>query len=363
MAGCQSNYTFENNSNKNIKIFWFDVMSKGGIWKNILTNWNMGVGTKHKDIYRAAFSCNANRRYRFQITDSRTVGSYGSCTSFYYPSATGWTKSTNIDFGDISRHCDLPQQTTNESPPGVQPDSQSSSGAVAATPAAGESPPGAQQENQAGSNVMSTTPGVGAIVLPGSSSTSTGQQATTAAITTPALPAIATATTGQCLVTSSKQYPKISLRCGVSIKDTVTHVDENILTDCPLVAGDMVDIQVVEGQREIQITGRASGGQWCGKVYRPGYYAGPCGAEKTGKQRTTVKTYFYQGRKMVESIAPNRCEPARLGPGVYRVVSERRVTGGGQPSRVTIQEAGLRLEGQSLIGDFSGLLSSPIEQK
>jgi hypothetical protein len=66
---------------------------------------------------------------------------------------------------------------------------------------------------------------------------------------------------------------------------------------------------------------------------------------------------------MVESIAPNLCKPARLGPGVYRVISERQVSGGGQPSSLAVQEVGLRLEGQSLIGDVTGLLSSPIEQK
>lgn len=105
LAGCRINYSFHNNSERAVKIYYMDVMSRGGIWRNILRDWNMGPGTAFQDIYRAAFSCKAKRRYRFVITDDWQIGSHGGCKSFYYPSAAEWTRSTDIDFGDLSRYC------------------------------------------------------------------------------------------------------------------------------------------------------------------------------------------------------------------------------------------------------------------
>jgi hypothetical protein len=49
--------------------------------------------------------------------------------------------------------------------------------------------------------------------------------------------------------------------------------------------------------------------------------------------------------------------------GIYRLISEHRVSGGGQPSSSAVQEAGFRLEGKELIGYVTGLLSQSIEQK
>jgi len=105
MAGCRINYAIQNNSNKALKIYSLSVKSRGGTWRPVLSNYGMGGGTKHQDIYRAAFSCKAKRRYRFEISNALNFRGYGTCKSFYYPSATGWTKSTDINFGDISRYC------------------------------------------------------------------------------------------------------------------------------------------------------------------------------------------------------------------------------------------------------------------
>jgi hypothetical protein len=82
-----------------------------------------------------------------------------------------------------------------------------------------------------------------------------------------------------------------------------------------------------------------------------------------GKQKIAVNTLFFQGAKFVKLIGPNQCKPVRLAPGVYRVISEHRVSGGGQPISLTLQEAGLRLQGKEMIGDVTGLLSQPIVQK
>jgi len=382
-AGCKINYSFQNDSDiESVTFDDFQVKSRGGTWRNIQPE-HARVAIRNRDgairrvidvaatkllhpsevfegTFTATFNCSANRKYRIVVG-----GRNGACSkNIYYPSGTEWTTETDINFGDISQHCISPAQTANDSPSSAQPESQSDMG----PDGGGETTPttGASQSNtqaQSDSGVMSTTPGTGVIALPSANMTTAGQQIQTATIVAPALPEIATATTGQCLVTSSKNFPKIRLRCGASVRDTVTHVAEDYLADCPLVAGDMVNIQIAEDQREMQITGRASGGQWCNKVYQPGYYAGPCSTEKNGAQKITVKTYFYQGRKIVSSILPNTCKPARLEPGIYRIISEHRVTGGGQPTNQAVQEAGLRLEGQSLIGDVTGLLSAPIEQR
>lgn len=356
MAGCLINYSFENNSSKNIKIFWLDVMSKGGIWKNILTNWNMGAGTKHQDTYRAAFSCNAKRRYRFQITDSRTVGSFGSCTSFYHPSATGWTTSTDIDFGDLSLHCNNAQQATNQ--PSQQPANESPSQTT--TQPTSSAPP--ESQSGSGESEITSSPNTGVIAPPGTLSTAIDTPPSAGTISAP-VSENALATSGQCLVSSTRYYPNIRLRCGVSIKDSTSRVADDFLSNCPLVAGDRVNIQIDEGKNKLQITGRISGGQWCNKTFQPGYYAGPCSTEKNGKQKITLRTLFYQGGKIVGSIIPGQCKPVMLRAGIYRVISEHRVSGGGLPSRVTLQEGGLRLEGQTMIGDVTGMLSLPIEQK
>ena len=347
-AGCRIDYTFENGSSRGIKIYWLDVKSKGGLWKNIKTDWNMSPGTQSRDVYRAAFSCSAKRRFRFTLTDSRTLGSHGNCNIFYYPSPTGWTTSTDIDFGDLSDHCRSPQEAAEE------PDDPVEAGSRPVDPP--ESPPDG--------NVLSTAPGAAVPALPGTRATPATPPAATGVSTTAPPTAGDGAAAGQCVVTSTQRFPTLRLRCGgVSIKDQVSRVAEDFMTSCPLVAGDQVKVRVVDGQSRLRIVSRASGGEWCNQVYRPGYYTGPCSAEKNGARKTSVRTLFFRGDRMIDSIIPNRCEPVRLEPGIYRVISEHRVSGAGQASRVTIREAGLRLEGEPLIGNVSTLLSKPIEQR
>lgn len=217
------------------------------------------------------------------------------------------------------------------------------------TPMAAATPDAAAPEHLPGPPTPLGTPATGSLPAP--------------SVTPAPLPADASATTGQCMVSSTSGFPEIRLRCGLSPRDERTRVAEDFMADCPLVAGDTVNVRIVEGQRQMQIVGRASGGDWCSQAYRPGYYTGPCLSEKDGDRKITERTLFYQGRRIVDSVTPGGCTPARLAPGIYRVISEHRVSGGGQPSDFTLQEGGLRLEGQELIGDVRGLLSGPIEQR
>lgn len=83
----------------------FLVKFKGGEWSNAAplarSSWyTIQAKCKWNGIYKGTFGCNVNRRWRFD------VHAPGGCNkNIYYPSATGWTKSTGINFGDISRHC------------------------------------------------------------------------------------------------------------------------------------------------------------------------------------------------------------------------------------------------------------------
>lgn len=198
--------------------------------------------------------------------------------------------------------------------------------------------------------------------LPGISGSMPGVGGATQTQTTPT-PAGVSTNTGQCLVTTTRRFPEIRLRCGLSVSDQIVRVDEGYLADCPLIAGDTVAVEVDERQREIRITGRVSGGSWCATGYSPGYYTGPCLSERTDALTTQTRTFFFQGRKMIDSIIPKTCDPARLEAGTYRVISETRTNTSGQGSKLEIREVGLRLEGDEMIGDISGLLSEAITQK
>lgn len=100
-AGCRISYSFYKSDDSNFHaVHDFSVLSKGGTWKHV---WRFphhrdvrkSRGNKYKDIYKATFKCKAKRRYRYNVCGENV----------YYPSATGWTTKTNINFGDISRHC------------------------------------------------------------------------------------------------------------------------------------------------------------------------------------------------------------------------------------------------------------------
>lgn len=212
-----------------------------------------------------------------------------------------------------------------------------------------------------GSNTASKLPGSPSTVtttLPGSSAAVPSQMPSSTNV-------FSMASSGQCLVTSTVRFPEIRLRCGVSTKDEITHVKEDFLANCPLTAGDSVNVQIVEGQREMQITGRASGGQWCSSTFQPGYYTGPCLTEKLASkgQSRQVKTAFYQGRKVIATVQPSGCEPRRLDAGIYRVIVTDITSGGGQKGAYLQRETGIRLEGQPMIGDLTNLLPPPIEQR
>lgn len=201
----------------------------------------------------------------------------------------------------------------------------------------------------------STLPGTKAALLPPAPASN---EQSTASLNTVAI-------SGQCQVTSTARFPEIRLRCGLSTKDETTHVPENFLADCPLTAGDMVNVQIIEGQREMQITGRALGGQGCSQTYPPGYYTGPCLSEQLseGGPSRQVVTYFYQGRNYISAVIPTGCYPQFLESGIYRVVVTDNISGGGQPGRQSIRESVLRLEGTPMIGNVTSLLSQPIEQR
>ena len=130
-AGCRINYSFRNLSQSVFSLTNFQVKSGGGVWKNIgkyshtfrkchrfraksgkirrRCHLITRRGEKFKElppgseiyaVYNASFSCKAKRRYRFIVKGN------GRCTkNAYFPSATGWSRSTDINFGDISRYC------------------------------------------------------------------------------------------------------------------------------------------------------------------------------------------------------------------------------------------------------------------
>ncbi len=167
----------------------------------------------------------------------------------------------------------------------------------------------------------------------------------------------------QCMVSSTMRFPEIRLRCGMTVRDETVRVREDFMGDCPLIAGDMVNVEVVEGGRELQITGRASGGEWCGMTYPPGYYTGPCESTESETSTTQVKTLFFQGRRIVGRVLPGGCNETKLGPGIYRVVTEIRDGAPGQPTQYSLREAGLKLGGDAVIGDVTTLLSPPVVQR
>lgn len=104
-AGCRINYSFQNNSDNWMAVGGLVVKSRGGKWKNVIpyarSSWRtIQANAKPEFIYKATFGCKAKRRWRFDVHAQN-----GCNKNIYYPSATGWTTSTDIDFGDISRHC------------------------------------------------------------------------------------------------------------------------------------------------------------------------------------------------------------------------------------------------------------------
>ncbi len=177
------------------------------------------------------------------------------------------------------------------------------------------------------------------------------------------LPAQPETNSGQCMVSSTMRFPDIRLRCGMSVRDETIRVREDFMGDCPLVAGDMVNVGVAEGGKQLEITGRVSGGEWCGVAYPPGYYTGPCEATETESSTTLVKTLFFRGKRIVGRVLPGACNEAKLGPGIYRVVSERRDGAPGRPTQYSLREGGLRLEGDDAVGDLTNMLSAPVVQR
>ena len=170
-------------------------------------------------------------------------------------------------------------------------------------------------------------------------------------------------TSTQCLVSSTQYFPKIRLRCGNSDKDVISKVSEDFLSDCPLIGGDAVKVQVNEKLNKYQITGRASGGEWCNQTLPAGEYSGPCSYEvQDDHRKLAVRTLYLQGKKIVASVIPKKCKPAQIGPGLYRVITENREYGAGLPSSIQTEESGLRIEGESLSDGVSELPSIPPDE-
>jgi len=122
IAGCRINYSLQNSSaTETVWFGQFQVKSKGGVWKKVAKpksqvrkkyrhHWpkrvkgvllSLDPGEAFSGYSNTTFGCQAKRQYRFVAG-----GNEGKCQkSIYYPSATSWTTSTDINFGDISRHC------------------------------------------------------------------------------------------------------------------------------------------------------------------------------------------------------------------------------------------------------------------
>ena len=79
------------------------VKNKGGSYRSLKRGgWfdsypavRVHAGDTMSDTYNAAFNCNKNRRYEIYYYCGNT-NSYSTRKRAYYPSRTGWTKSTNI---------------------------------------------------------------------------------------------------------------------------------------------------------------------------------------------------------------------------------------------------------------------------
>lgn len=378
-AGCNINMHFSNSSDKEIIVSAFQVKSKGGVWKDVLKEpdpydyshfWDflykdtvsrfvLVPGGEFRTIYNATFGCGP-RRYKYNVIKverDRFGDVENRCMkAMYFPSATGWNDSHDISFGDMGIQCDLPEQPEDEVADGAsgQPSTNESQG----TQTGSISLPGGPTQGVQ----LPTSP----VSLPGavpSSGDSTPGASVSVPSVTGSVPANAPAAAGQCLVTNTRRFPTIRLRCGLSVRDESVQISEDFLADCPLTAGDTVNVEIDEQQRKFRITGRASGGEWCSTSYPPGYYTGPCFSAKTDASSTQVRTYFYQGRKTIRTVSPKTCDPARLGPGTYRVIAETHLNTADQGSKVEIQETGLRLEGDAMIGDVTDLLPEPITQK
>lgn len=107
MAGCKINIAMKNSSNSVAYVTKFVVKSKGGVWREALPYSNVATyKIKAKDklqkVVNATFGCKAERRYRFKIQKQGV----DCIKNIYHPSPNGWTRAVDIDFGDISRHCE-----------------------------------------------------------------------------------------------------------------------------------------------------------------------------------------------------------------------------------------------------------------
>ncbi len=115
-AGCRINYSIQNSSNENVYVRNLEVKSKGGAWKKLRMDMapsgsdyksRLNPKQKYRDYFNTTFGCKTKRRYRFTVmtlVDRFTP----KCTkTIYYPSVSSWTpkNTTDIDFGDVSRHC------------------------------------------------------------------------------------------------------------------------------------------------------------------------------------------------------------------------------------------------------------------
>ena len=77
------------------------VRSKGGAWRKLSKGgwysktFRLKPGEKKGKVYKAAFGCKLQRQYRIRYVC--TTGQYKhSAFTAYYPSASGWTRKTDI---------------------------------------------------------------------------------------------------------------------------------------------------------------------------------------------------------------------------------------------------------------------------
>ena len=100
LAGCDLSITASNASASDvIKVLDLSWKIKGGWWATVIPDPPAIVpGGKIHHLFHVIFNCDVNRRYRFKLQRN----SEAKTGFIYYPSETGWTTETDVNFGDMN---------------------------------------------------------------------------------------------------------------------------------------------------------------------------------------------------------------------------------------------------------------------
>lgn len=105
--GCSITIRMENRSNYDVLVSIDDskVKIKNGFWSKIFPSWsdNYYVRAKNSsaETTNLDLGCNYDRQYKFQFW--QTKNSVTNNVYHYYPSQTTFTRSTNINLGNVGR--------------------------------------------------------------------------------------------------------------------------------------------------------------------------------------------------------------------------------------------------------------------